>query len=158
MIDYEFERLWASSSGPEAPAEVSRSSENAAKNRYVNVIPFDRNRVCLSAGALGDYINASLITGDPEESHTMAAAQFGAIGSPRKISSADSQTSSHSVGSSSQPGQSSSQQSSVPGFTTPTHRPTSPPHLPPAHPPQPGVHRDPGPPAHHHRRLLADGA
>ena len=64
VIEYEFERLWASSNGPEAPAEAACSPVNAPKNRYVNVVPFDRNRVFLSGPSGGDYINASLITGD----------------------------------------------------------------------------------------------
>ena len=127
VIEYEFERLWAASSGPEASNEISRSQDNAAKNRYVNVLPFDRNRICLAGTATGDYINASLITGDPAESESLALSQ--SIGSPRKISSASSQasspsSSSHQVGSS-------SQQSSALGLSTPTQRPNSPPTSPP---------------------------
>ncbi|KAK9836209.1 hypothetical protein WJX84_005936 [Apatococcus fuscideae] len=127
VIEYEFERLWAASSGPEASNEISRSQDNAAKNRYVNVLPFDRNRICLAGTATGDYINASLITGDPAESESLALSQ--SMGSPRKISSASSQasspsSSSHQVGSS-------SQQSSALGLSTPTQRPNSPPTSPP---------------------------
>ncbi len=41
--------------------EAAENSCNAAKNRYVNVLPFDYNRVKISGEDGQDYINASLV-------------------------------------------------------------------------------------------------
>lgn len=56
-VVYEFERLRR---GDNVPANEAERPENEKKNRYVNVLPFDGNRVVL-AGRQSDYINASLL-------------------------------------------------------------------------------------------------
>uniref|UniRef100_A0A8C2IIM6 Receptor-type tyrosine-protein phosphatase C n=1 Tax=Cyprinus carpio TaxID=7962 RepID=A0A8C2IIM6_CYPCA len=39
----------------------AKKQENQSKNRYVDILPYDYNRVTLSAGGEDDYINASFI-------------------------------------------------------------------------------------------------
>mmetsp|Transcript_28752 Transcript_28752/g.73184 ORF Transcript_28752/g.73184 Transcript_28752/m.73184 type:complete len:363 (-) Transcript_28752:1571-2659(-) len=46
-------------------SDVAEHSANVRKNRYVNVLPFDHNRVRLSGDA--DYINASLLQSEQGE-------------------------------------------------------------------------------------------
>ncbi|XP_035219198.1 tyrosine-protein phosphatase non-receptor type 4-like isoform X2 [Stegodyphus dumicola] len=41
--------------------DVAKLSENVAKNRYKDVLPYDDNRVVLKGGPNGDYINASFV-------------------------------------------------------------------------------------------------
>ncbi|KXZ52751.1 hypothetical protein GPECTOR_8g142 [Gonium pectorale] len=43
--------------------EAAEQTNNAGKNRYVNVLPFDYNRVKISGEDGQDYINASLVQG-----------------------------------------------------------------------------------------------
>lgn len=43
------------------PTKVALLAENLMKNRYSNVLPFDRNRVLLK-GRENDYINASYVS------------------------------------------------------------------------------------------------
>ncbi|KAG2498937.1 hypothetical protein HYH03_003127 [Edaphochlamys debaryana] len=47
--------------------EAAEHTNNASKNRYVNVLPFDYNRVKISGDDGQDYINASLVQSAPEE-------------------------------------------------------------------------------------------
>ncbi|GIL46797.1 hypothetical protein Vafri_3673 [Volvox africanus] len=47
--------------------EVAEHTNNAGKNRYVNVLPFDYNRVKISGEDGHDYINASLVQSGPNE-------------------------------------------------------------------------------------------
>lgn len=59
----EFSRLAA---GQTAPWTVARRSENLKKNRYGNILPYDRHRVVLhfdQNGSGSDYINASYVDG-----------------------------------------------------------------------------------------------
>ncbi|EFJ45463.1 hypothetical protein VOLCADRAFT_82191 [Volvox carteri f. nagariensis] len=48
--------------------EAAEHTNNAGKNRYVNVLPFDYNRVKISGEDGQDYINASLVQSGPNES------------------------------------------------------------------------------------------
>ncbi|KAJ1530216.1 hypothetical protein ONE63_005143 [Megalurothrips usitatus] len=65
----EFETLCALSGqhAASSPDRAARLPHNAYKNRYANIVPFDRNRVRLQGYAEDDdtanYINASFITG-----------------------------------------------------------------------------------------------
>jgi len=43
------------------------------KNRYINILPFNDNRVCLTAGSDSDYINASFVDGYRKEKSYIAA-------------------------------------------------------------------------------------
>lgn len=61
VIGYEFDRLRRSPESEWNPQELSAASANPDGNRYMNVLPFDYNRVTL-VGAASDYINASLLT------------------------------------------------------------------------------------------------
>ncbi|PNH12804.1 Protein-tyrosine-phosphatase PTP1 [Tetrabaena socialis] len=47
--------------------EAAEQSSNAGKNRYVNVLPFDFNRVKISGEDGQDYINASLVQSASQE-------------------------------------------------------------------------------------------
>ncbi|XP_033740575.1 receptor-type tyrosine-protein phosphatase eta-like isoform X2 [Pecten maximus] len=47
---------------PEYPTEVAKMATNVPKNRYNNILPFDRSRVKLCGGG-NDYINANYIPG-----------------------------------------------------------------------------------------------
>ncbi|KAG2453523.1 hypothetical protein HYH02_001743 [Chlamydomonas schloesseri] len=47
--------------------EAAEHTNNAGKNRYVNVLPFDYNRVKISGEDGQDYINASLVQSAAEE-------------------------------------------------------------------------------------------
>ena len=60
VISYEFDRLRRSPESEWNPEELSAAAANPSLNRYVNVVPFDQNRVTLSSDP--DYINASLLT------------------------------------------------------------------------------------------------
>ncbi|XP_073793965.1 receptor-type tyrosine-protein phosphatase C isoform X35 [Danio rerio] len=51
----------------------AKRPENQSKNRYVDILPYDYNRVTLSSGAYGDYINASFIEGYQEPKKYIAA-------------------------------------------------------------------------------------
>lgn len=46
---------------PDLPCTVARMPENLTKNRYRDIAPYDSTRVVLQNGANGDYINASYI-------------------------------------------------------------------------------------------------
>lgn len=59
VISYEFDRLRRSPESEWNPEELSAAAANPSLNRYVNVVPFDQNRVTLSGEP--DYINASLL-------------------------------------------------------------------------------------------------
>ena len=61
VIAYEFDRLRRPPESEWNPEEVSAAAANPDLNRYMNVVPFDQNRVVL-VGNHGDYINASLLT------------------------------------------------------------------------------------------------
>ncbi|XP_034240530.1 uncharacterized protein LOC117644922 [Thrips palmi] len=75
QMQREFEALSAISSQAAASTtcRVGKLPQNAYKNRYSNIVPFDRNRVklqhCADDDDVANYINASLIagfTGEPE--------------------------------------------------------------------------------------------
>ncbi|XP_060797764.1 receptor-type tyrosine-protein phosphatase C isoform X4 [Neoarius graeffei] len=51
----------------------AKKTENQSKNRYVDILPYDYNRVPLSHGGTGDYINASFIEGYKETNKYIAA-------------------------------------------------------------------------------------
>ncbi|GAA6087360.1 receptor-type tyrosine-protein phosphatase C isoform X2, partial [Tachysurus ichikawai] len=51
----------------------AKKSENHIKNRYVDILPYDYNRVSLSHGGTDDYINASFIEGYKETNKYIAA-------------------------------------------------------------------------------------
>ncbi|XP_051980081.1 receptor-type tyrosine-protein phosphatase C-like isoform X6 [Xyrauchen texanus] len=51
----------------------AKKTENQYKNRYVDILPYDYNRVTLSTGGEGDYINASFIEGYKEPKKYIAA-------------------------------------------------------------------------------------
>lgn len=61
VIGYEFERLKGSPESEWNALQLSVAAANPSANRYINVMPFDNNRVILSGGD-SDYINASLLT------------------------------------------------------------------------------------------------
>ncbi|CAL1274975.1 unnamed protein product [Larinioides sclopetarius] len=54
-----FEKL--SKKNPDEPMDVAKLPENASKNRYKDVLPYDSSRVILKEGTDGDYINASFV-------------------------------------------------------------------------------------------------
>ncbi|KAL0030296.1 hypothetical protein WJX77_008043 [Trebouxia sp. C0004] len=62
VIGYEFERLKRSPEAEWSVLEVSVGAAHPAANRYINVVPFDRNRIVLTGIGTADYINASLLT------------------------------------------------------------------------------------------------
>lgn len=64
IVGYEFERLRSTSDADWAALEQSAAVANPQLNRYVNVVPFDENRVRLARGK-NDYINASLLSSKP---------------------------------------------------------------------------------------------
>uniref|UniRef100_A0A671MKQ9 Receptor-type tyrosine-protein phosphatase C n=2 Tax=Sinocyclocheilus anshuiensis TaxID=1608454 RepID=A0A671MKQ9_9TELE len=51
----------------------AKKQENQSKNRYVDILPYDYNRVILSAGGEDNYINASFIEGYQEPKKYIAA-------------------------------------------------------------------------------------
>ncbi|XP_076880405.1 receptor-type tyrosine-protein phosphatase C isoform X35 [Brachyhypopomus gauderio] len=51
----------------------AKKAENQTKNRYVDILPYDYNRVSLSSGGKHDYINASFIEGYKESNKYIAA-------------------------------------------------------------------------------------
>ncbi|MCI4383758.1 hypothetical protein PGIGA_G00030160 [Pangasianodon gigas] len=51
----------------------AKKTENQSKNRYVDILPYDYNRVPLSHGGSDDYINASFIEGYKESNKYIAA-------------------------------------------------------------------------------------
>uniref|UniRef100_A0A8C2A968 protein-tyrosine-phosphatase n=1 Tax=Cyprinus carpio TaxID=7962 RepID=A0A8C2A968_CYPCA len=51
----------------------AKKSENQYKNRYVDILPYDYNRVTLSTGGEDNYINASFIEGYREPKKYIAA-------------------------------------------------------------------------------------
>ncbi|XP_072516603.1 receptor-type tyrosine-protein phosphatase C isoform X4 [Salminus brasiliensis] len=51
----------------------AKKAENQSKNRYVDILPYDYNRVPLSNGGKHDYINASFIEGYKESNKYIAA-------------------------------------------------------------------------------------
>ncbi|XP_043079358.1 LOW QUALITY PROTEIN: receptor-type tyrosine-protein phosphatase C [Puntigrus tetrazona] len=51
----------------------AKKQENQSKNRYVDILPYDYNRVTLSASGEDDYINASFIEGYQEPKKYIAA-------------------------------------------------------------------------------------
>ncbi|KAM9460771.1 receptor-type tyrosine-protein phosphatase C [Clarias gariepinus] len=51
----------------------AKKPENQPKNRYVDILPYDYNRVSLSHGGTDDYINASFIEGYKESNKYIAA-------------------------------------------------------------------------------------
>ncbi|KAI4877099.1 hypothetical protein NFI96_026452, partial [Prochilodus magdalenae] len=51
----------------------AKKAENQSKNRYVDILPYDYNRVSLSNGGKHDYINASFIEGYKESNKYIAA-------------------------------------------------------------------------------------
>ncbi|KAL7854504.1 hypothetical protein SRHO_G00166940 [Serrasalmus rhombeus] len=51
----------------------AKKAENQSKNRYVDILPYDYNRVPLSNGGRHDYINASFIEGYKESNKYIAA-------------------------------------------------------------------------------------
>ncbi|XP_058256323.1 receptor-type tyrosine-protein phosphatase C isoform X11 [Hemibagrus wyckioides] len=51
----------------------AKKPENQTKNRYVDILPYDYNRVSLSHGGTEDYINASFIEGYKESNKYIAA-------------------------------------------------------------------------------------
>uniref|UniRef100_A0A673LWF1 protein-tyrosine-phosphatase n=1 Tax=Sinocyclocheilus rhinocerous TaxID=307959 RepID=A0A673LWF1_9TELE len=51
----------------------AKKQDNQSKNRYVDILPYDYNRVTLSAGGEDDYINASFIEGYQEPKKYIAA-------------------------------------------------------------------------------------
>lgn len=60
VIGYEFDRLRRPPESEWNPQELSAAAANPSLNRYVNVVPFDQNRVVLTGAP--DYINASLLS------------------------------------------------------------------------------------------------
>ncbi|GFT58455.1 tyrosine-protein phosphatase non-receptor type 4 [Trichonephila clavipes] len=54
-----FEKL--NKKNPDEPMEVAKLPENAPKNRYKDVLPYDNSRVILKEETNGDYINASFV-------------------------------------------------------------------------------------------------
>lgn len=64
VVGYEFERLRSISDADWVALEQSTAAANPQLNRYVNVLPFDQNRVKLNHGT-NDYINASLLSSRP---------------------------------------------------------------------------------------------
>ena len=61
IVAYEFDRLHRSNEAEWSALELSAAAANPGLNRYVNVVPFDENRVKLQHGS-NDYINASLLS------------------------------------------------------------------------------------------------
>ena len=61
VIGYEFDRLRRLPESEWNPQELSAAAANPSLNRYMNVVPFDQNRVVLT-GTPVEYINASLLT------------------------------------------------------------------------------------------------
>ena len=61
IVAYEFDRLHRSNEAEWAALELSAAAANPGLNRYINVVPFDENRVKLQHGP-NDYINASLLS------------------------------------------------------------------------------------------------
>ena len=61
VIAYEFDRLRQFPKSDWNAQELSAAAANPQATCYVNVVPFDQNRVILHSGA-SDYINASLLT------------------------------------------------------------------------------------------------
>ena len=57
-ISYEYERLRRTN---DQTSLAGRAKQNVKRNRYCDVLPFDKNRVRLEDGP-NDYINASLMT------------------------------------------------------------------------------------------------
>ncbi|XP_053094193.1 receptor-type tyrosine-protein phosphatase C isoform X3 [Pangasianodon hypophthalmus] len=55
------------------PIREAKKTENQSKNRYVDILPYDHNRVRLSYGGSDDYINASFIEGYKESNKYIAA-------------------------------------------------------------------------------------
>ncbi|XP_066504490.1 receptor-type tyrosine-protein phosphatase C isoform X3 [Hoplias malabaricus] len=51
----------------------AKKAENQSKNRYVDILPYDYNRVQLTSGGRHDYINASFIEGYKESNKYIAA-------------------------------------------------------------------------------------
>ncbi|KAL6468659.1 hypothetical protein MHYP_G00221830 [Metynnis hypsauchen] len=51
----------------------AKKAENQSKNRYVDILPYDYNRVPLANGGRHDYINASFIEGYKESNKYIAA-------------------------------------------------------------------------------------
>ncbi|XP_067272158.1 receptor-type tyrosine-protein phosphatase C isoform X3 [Pseudorasbora parva] len=51
----------------------AKKQENQSKNRYVDILPYDYNRVSLSTGGEREYINASFIEGYQEPKKYIAA-------------------------------------------------------------------------------------
>ncbi|KAF7703629.1 hypothetical protein HF521_022636 [Silurus meridionalis] len=51
----------------------AKKTENQSKNRYIDILPYDYNRVILSHGETNDYINASFIEGYKESNKYIAA-------------------------------------------------------------------------------------
>ncbi|XP_036442601.1 receptor-type tyrosine-protein phosphatase C isoform X3 [Colossoma macropomum] len=51
----------------------AKKAENQSKNRYIDILPYDYNRVPLSNGGRHDYINASFIEGYKESNKYIAA-------------------------------------------------------------------------------------
>ena len=62
VIAYEFERLKRSPEAEWSILELSVAAAHPAANRYINVVPFDQNRIVLTGNGAADYINASLLT------------------------------------------------------------------------------------------------
>lgn len=60
VIGYEFERLKHSPESEWNALQLSVAAANPKSNRYINVMPFDQNRVVLTGPS--DYINASVLT------------------------------------------------------------------------------------------------
>ena len=60
VVGYEFDRLRRSPESEWNPQELSAAAANPSLNRYVNVVPFDQNRVVVTGTT--DYINASLLS------------------------------------------------------------------------------------------------
>ena len=54
---------------PQLPAEVASISFNQPRNRYNNILPYDRSRVKLRHAHGQDYINASFIDVSPAHPH-----------------------------------------------------------------------------------------
>ncbi|GFT48764.1 tyrosine-protein phosphatase non-receptor type 4 [Nephila pilipes] len=54
-----FEKL--SKKNPDEPMEIAKLLENAPKNRYKDVLPYDSSRVILKEGKNDNYINASFV-------------------------------------------------------------------------------------------------
>ncbi len=62
VIAFEFERLKRSPEAEWSVLELSVAAAHPAANRYINVVPFDQNRIVLTGNGATDYINASLLT------------------------------------------------------------------------------------------------